>query len=73
MRITVHVKPGAREECIEKVDERTYRVWVKAQPKDGKANSALVELLAEYFETSKSTVEIISGQGGRHKIVEIHL
>lgn len=71
MKIFVHTKPGAREECLEKIDATHYRVWVRAHPKDGEANEAVIALIAEYFEVPKSTVTIRSGQGSRHKVLEI--
>jgi len=38
---------------------------------DGKANRAVVELLAEYFGVSKTNVQIISGITSRHKRFKI--
>ncbi|TMI82806.1 MAG: DUF167 domain-containing protein, partial [Bacillati bacterium ANGP1] len=40
-------------------------------PREGLANKAVVELLAEYFHVPRSRVRIIRGQAGRRKIVEI--
>jgi len=39
---------------------------------DGKANRAVVELLAEYFGVSKTNVQIISGITSRHKHFRIN-
>ena len=72
MKIIIKAKPGAREDKIEKVDEANYTVYVKAPPIDGKANAAIVKLLADHFDISASLVEIISGHMARVKVVEIH-
>jgi len=48
-----------------------YIVRVKAQPMEGKANEAVIKLLAEYFRVTRSSVRITSGLSGRNKIVEI--
>ncbi len=72
MKIIIKAKPGAREDKIEKIDEANYIVHVKAAPVDGKANAAIIKLLAEYFDISPSLVEIISGHMARVKVVEIH-
>ncbi len=72
MKIIVKAKPGAREDKIEKVDEANYIIHVQAQPVDGKANSAIIKLLAAHFDISQSLVEIISGHMARVKVVEIN-
>ncbi len=72
MKIIVKAKPGAREDKIEKVDEHNYIVSVTALPVNGKANAAIIKLLAEHFDVSPSLVEILSGYMARTKVVEIH-
>ena len=49
----------------------TLKVWLRAEAKEGKANKALIELLADYYEVSKSLVRIVSGLKVKNKIVEI--
>ncbi len=44
---------------------------VRAVPEDGKANAALIELLAKALAVSKSNVRIASGATARLKRVEI--
>ena len=53
MRIFVRVKPGAKVDKVEKVDETHYNVWVKSPAKEGKANESVIELLADFFQPSK--------------------
>ena len=72
MKIIIKAKPGAKEDKVEKVDEANYTVYVKAPPIDGKANAAIVKLLAGHFDVSASLVEIISGHMARVKVVEIN-
>lgn len=72
MKIIIKAKPGAREDKIEKVDEANYIVHVQAPPIDGKANAAIVKILASHFDVSQSLVEIISGHMARVKVVEIN-
>lgn len=72
MKIIVKVKPGSREDKIEKINESNYIVSVKAPPVDGKANAAIIKLLADYFDISPSLIEIISGYMSRIKVIEIH-
>lgn len=72
MKIIIKAKPGAKEDKIEKVNDSNYIVCVKAPPIDGKANAAIVKLLADYFDVSPSLVKIISGYMARVKVIEIN-
>jgi uncharacterized protein YggU (UPF0235/DUF167 family) len=49
-----------------------YKVSVKEAPVAGKANEAIIEALAEYFDTAKSNITLISGQTSKQKIFEIN-
>jgi hypothetical protein len=71
MKIFVKVKPKAKENKIEKIDENHFKVSVKEPPVGGKANLAVVENLARYFKISKAKIRIVSGQTSRNKIIEI--
>ena len=72
VRLKVRIKPNARREAIEPAaaNER-IRVSVTAPPVDGKANRALVALLATAFDVPKSRIVIVSGLAARDKTVEI--
>ncbi len=70
-RIWVTVKLRAKTEGVRKTDEGQYLASVHAPPQKGKANEALIELLANYFSVPKSSVRIIRGQTGRRKLIEI--
>ena len=72
MKIIVRAKPGAKSEKIEKIDEKNYIVSVVEPPIQGKANAAIIRVLAKHFDVSVSLVEIISGFMARVKVVEIH-
>lgn len=71
MKINVKAKPEAREEKVEKVDETNFVVSVKEPPVQGRANSAIVRALADYFKVSNSQVRLISGFSSRQKVFEI--
>lgn len=71
MIINVKAKPAARENKIEKLDDTHFIVSVKEPPREGRANKAIIELLAEYFKVSVSEVRIINGHNSRQKIVGI--
>ena len=70
MKIRIKVTPrSSKEEVVESGGE--YTVRVRAAPREGKANEAVVKVLAEYFKVPKSSVRILTGASGRNKIVEI--
>ncbi len=71
MKISIIAKPNRKEEKVEKIDENEFRVFVKATAKEGKANQAVIKILAEYFNVAKSDINIISGLNSKHKIIKI--
>ncbi|MCM8822652.1 MAG: DUF167 domain-containing protein [Candidatus Omnitrophica bacterium] len=71
MRFIIKVKPYSREEKVVENQDRSLIVYVNEKPVEGKANSALIKLIAEYFDVPKSAVKIVSGHKSRNKIVEI--
>jgi len=72
MKISIIAKPNKKEEKIEEIGENEFRVFVKATAKKGKANRAVIKILAEYFNVAKSDINIISGLNSKHKIIEIN-
>ncbi len=83
MKIIVKAKTRARENKVERVSQPTllddgktnglvtYKVSVKEAPVAGKANEAIVQVLADYFNVTKSQIRLISGQTSKQKIFEI--
>ena len=71
MKITVKVKPLAREAYVEKLDDGTYEVAVQEPPVGGRANAAIREAVAEHFGIPYIKVKIISGWTSRQKTLEI--
>jgi uncharacterized protein (TIGR00251 family) len=70
-RISVTVKPNAKSATITKISDREFRATVREPAQDGKANLALVDLLARYFAIPKSTITIVRGHASRRKIVDL--
>lgn len=67
MIFTVHVKPHARENIIEWIDEETAKISVTAPADKGKANEAVIELLSKDLKIAKSLIEIVRGKTTRIK------
>ncbi|MBU2539864.1 DUF167 domain-containing protein [Patescibacteria group bacterium] len=71
MKIFVKVKPKAKQEKIEKVDDAHFIIWVKEPPENGKANMAVMKVITEYFNIGWSDILLISGASSRNKVFEI--
>jgi uncharacterized protein len=74
--LTLHLRvtPNAGVDRIEGVETRddgheVLRVRVKAVPDKGKANAAVIALLAKALGTSKSHFTVVSGDTARQKTV----
>ena len=65
--IEVLVKPNARTSELVENDNGTWTARIAAAPVDGKANEALIALVAKHFGCAKSAVTIKSGASGRRK------
>lgn len=70
-RIYVKVSPKSSRNEVVRVSEGEYKVKLTAAPVDGKANEALIEILAKHFKVAKSCVTIVGGKTAKTKIVDI--
>ena len=76
VRLRLRVKPGASRvavlgRTILADDAEAVVVAVSAPPEDGKANAAVIALLAKSWRIPKSRIEIVAGATARTKLVEI--
>ncbi len=69
-RVAVRLTPRASAEAIT-VEGEMLRVRVTAPPVDGRANTALVRLLAKRLRVARGDVRIVSGTAARQKVVEV--
>lgn len=70
MKILVRVVPNSKIDEVRK-DRDRYVVRVKEPAKEGRANRAVIKLLAEYFKVPQSAVRVVSGLGSKSKVIEI--
>ncbi len=71
MRISVKAKPKSKQEFVKRIDSASFVVAVKEAAEKGRANQAIIEALAKFFEIPSSSVILISGQTSRQKIFEV--
>ncbi len=72
MIVKIKLTPNSKVEKIERVSSNELNIKIREKPIEGKANKALIKLLADYFHTSKSRIRIVRGLKSRKKIVEIN-
>lgn len=70
-RLQLRVSPGSRSGRIVGRHGEGWKVSVQAPPEDGKANEAVLRLLADALGLSRRDVELVSGRGGRDKVVAL--
>ena len=71
MIIEVLVKPGSHKEGVSALGANRYRVALREPAREGMANEALREVLAEHFGITRSRVRLVRGGKSRIKLVEI--
>jgi uncharacterized protein (TIGR00251 family) len=69
--LAVRLTPRAARDGIDGLKEGRIQARVRAVPEDGRANAALVELVADEIGVPKSTVEVTAGHIARLKSVTI--
>jgi hypothetical protein len=69
--LDIAVKPRSSRAGVGPVQGDRLVVSVNAPPVDGKANLAVVQVLAETFGVPRSAVTIVRGETGRKKTVRI--
>jgi uncharacterized protein (TIGR00251 family) len=70
MKIRVKATPNSKKEEVTKEGD-IFLVRVKEPAREGKANLAVIKVLAGYFGVAKSQVSILSGFASRNKVIEI--
>jgi uncharacterized protein (TIGR00251 family) len=65
------VSPGARTSAVVGRHGEAWKVRVAAPAERGRANEALVALLATTLGVPARTISVVSGHGSRDKLVEL--
>ena len=75
-RLSVHLTPKSSRDAIEGLavqsdGRQVLKVRVRAVPEDGKANAALIEILAKSLRLPRSALALAGGGKSRTKIIAI--
>jgi uncharacterized protein YggU (UPF0235/DUF167 family) len=65
------VIPGASTSGVVGRHGEAWKIRVSAAPEGGRANEAVIRLLADTLSVPRDAVTVVSGHGGRDKIVEL--
>lgn len=76
VRVAVKLTPKAALDRIQGIAEEAdgtvaLKVWVTAAAEGGKANAALIKLLAKTWKLPKSAIVLVSGATQRRKILHV--
>ena len=76
LRLSVRLTPNGGRDAIDGVEtgsdgESYMKVRVSVAPEKGKANKALIALLAKHLDIPKSSLAVLSGETARKKILRI--
>ncbi|MFC1531978.1 DUF167 domain-containing protein [Thermodesulfobacteriota bacterium] len=70
--IKIKLLPGSSKNQIVGKEGDVYKVKVTSPPVDGKANRALISLLAKQLGIPKGSIEIKAGKSSRIKLVRVN-
>ena len=70
-RVRLRVAPSARRTEVVGRHGDAWKVRVTAPAEAGRANDAVVRLLADTFAVPRTSVTLVSGQSARDKIVQV--
>ena len=70
MKVRVKVIPNSKTDEVTREGD-WFLVKVREPPKEGKANKAVIKLLAQYFKVTQDSIKISSGFKSRNKIIEV--
>ena len=71
MLLEVKVQPRSNRNTVELIDQGMLRVRVTAAAEGGKANQAVVALLAKKLGVPRSSITIVRGATSRSKVLEV--
>jgi len=71
VRLHVHAQPGARRSAIVGTHGDRLKIALQAPPVDGRANAALLALLARVLDLPARDLRVTAGASSREKTVHV--
>jgi uncharacterized protein len=66
--LAVRARPGARKNAVLGEQAGALKVAVTAPPEDGRANTALVEVIHDWLGLKRAQLELVGGATSRNKV-----
>ncbi|MEZ0262409.1 MAG: DUF167 domain-containing protein [Alphaproteobacteria bacterium] len=72
--LTIRLTPGAKQDALLGLmdiadNQRAIKASVTAPPEDGRANKAMIALLAKELKLPKTSISVLSGDTSRQKVL----
>jgi len=71
--LLLYVQPGASKTTIAGEHGGRLKLKISAPPRDGEANQAVIEFMAEILGVAKAKVHFIRGESSRQKDILVEL
>ena len=76
LRVRLRLQPGGRADAVlglipDANGVASLKASVTKAPEGGKANAALIKLLAKEWKVAKTTLEVVQGQTSRTKVLHL--
>lgn len=71
LRFEVKVQPRSSQNRIAGVVEGVLKIKLTSPPVEGKANQALINLLARFFAVPRRNITLVRGETSTNKLIEI--
>jgi uncharacterized protein (TIGR00251 family) len=72
-RLRLRVKPGSKKNAVLGVHGGALKLGIVAAPERGKANRAVLKLLARVLGVAAGEIQMLSGEGSQDKVVLVAL
>ncbi|KAL4470201.1 hypothetical protein ABPG74_011812 [Tetrahymena malaccensis] len=69
--ISIHAKPNSKISQISGISDEGVDINIAAPPKDGEANSELIDYISQVLGVKKSSLSLDKGGKSRNKLMEI--
>ena len=69
MKLFIKVKTNSKNSGVKQIDSTHFVIRVKESPIEGKANKAVIKEMALFLNISPSSIELVSGEKSKNKIL----
>lgn len=71
--LLLHIQPGASKTELTGLHGDRIKVKIKAPPRDGEANAAVIEYFSEILKVAKAKIFLVRGESSRQKDLLVEL